>query len=240
MAISNSHQTRPTPARRSGRRLRNRLWRHHLPLALVSLLLIAMITQFWPSPDLKFRLSLATAYVGLGLLCLTLLLGPLNIIRSRPNPVSTDLRRDIGLWAAAIGVVHSVVGLTVHMAGRIWQYFVPGPGDRWLLPIPIRVDAFGLANYTGVVAGLLLIILALLSNDLALRRLGTRRWKNLQRLNYGVAGLILAHGLLYQVIERREVPMVGLFLMAIGLVGAAQVAGLVRRRRRSYPPLAGD
>ena len=41
------------------------------------------------------RWSMATAYVGLALLGATLALGPLSVLRRRPNPVSTDLRRDV-------------------------------------------------------------------------------------------------------------------------------------------------
>ena len=49
------------------------------------------------------RFSTATAYVGIGLLAVTLSLGPLNVLRRRPNPVSFNLRRDFGIWSAIVG-----------------------------------------------------------------------------------------------------------------------------------------
>jgi len=85
-------------------RLGRRLARHHLPLALLSAASIAIMDRFLQSDDPIWRLSMATAYVALGLLAATLAIGPLNILRRRPNPVSTDLRRDIGIWAGLIGI----------------------------------------------------------------------------------------------------------------------------------------
>ena len=58
-----------------------------------------------------FRLSMATAYVGLGLWVVTLAIGPWNVLRARPNPVSTNLRRDVAIWAGIVSLAHVVFGL---------------------------------------------------------------------------------------------------------------------------------
>src|SRR5215213_1181886 len=148
-------------------RLWRRLARHHLPLALLSAASIGIMDRFLQSDDPIWRLSMATAYVALGLLAATLAIGPLNILRRRPNPVSTDLRRDIGIWAGLIGIVHMIVGLQVHLRGTPMRYFIYGPKEP--SPSKIRFDAFGLANHTGLIATLILVLLLALSNDLALR-----------------------------------------------------------------------
>ena len=175
------------------------------------------------------RISLATAYVALGLLGVTLSLGPLNVLRERPNPVSFDRRRDFGIWSALFGLAHTAIGLTVHLRGRMWLYFLPAPESPGVLGL--RTDPFGAANYAGLVAALLLLLLATISNDLSLRRLGTERWRTIQRWAYLLAGLTVVHGALYQLIEKQRLPLVGLFVALAAAVTVLQLAG--RRRRRT-------
>jgi hypothetical protein len=64
--------------------------------------------------------------------------------------VSDDLRRDCGIWCALVAITQTVLGLQVHLhlRGRMWEYFVQ-PVKGTLLP---RIDPFGAANYTGLVA----------------------------------------------------------------------------------------
>lgn len=62
------------------------------------------------SPDAKYKWSMSTAYVSLLLLGCTLLTGPLNVLRRQRNPVSTDLRRDIGIWSGIVSLVHVGIG----------------------------------------------------------------------------------------------------------------------------------
>jgi sulfoxide reductase heme-binding subunit YedZ len=142
--------------------------------------------------------------------------------------VSTDLRRDIGIWAALLGLFHTIVGLQVHMKGRFWLYFVFSPNeDRFL---PVRYDLFGFANYTGLAATLVLIMLLALSNDLSLRRLGARRWKSLQRWNYPCCIFVVLHGVAYQFIENRSLWFIGLFGSIVLVAGALQLAGFRKKR----------
>src|SRR5262249_15733391 len=97
---------------------------------------------------------------------------------------------------------------------------------------PLRFDAFGWANHLGLVGGLLLIFLLVLSNDWSLTRLGARRWKGLQRWNYLVFGLVVVHGLLYQVLEKRIAGWVVAFAILNVLVVLMQVAGFQRRQKQ--------
>ncbi len=174
------------------------------------------------------RISTASAYVALGLLAITLSLGPLNLLRGRPNPVSFNQRRDFGIWSAIVGVGHAMVGLTVHLRGHMARYFFPEPGRPSLAGL--RADPFGLANHTGLIAALLLLVLGTISNDWALRTLGTRRWRTIQRSAYVVAGLTIVHAALYQGLEKQRLLLVLVFVSVSATVLVVQV--LAARRHR--------
>ena len=165
-----------------------------------------------PSTDAIFKLSLTSAYVSLGLLAVTLVIGPLNLVRRRPNPTSTDLRRDFGIWTAIVATLHTFAGLQVHLRGKMWRYFLAS-----ISPPTPNLSAFGAANYAGLVATLLLLLLLAISNDLSLRTLGTIRWKQTQRWVYAAAVLIVGHGVLYQLVERRY----GAYSVTLGAVTLA-------------------
>lgn len=206
-------------------------------LAVSGVVLMAAISYALPTRGPAFRLSMASAYVSLLFLCIALALGPWNVLRGRPNPVSTDVRRDVGIWAAILGLVHVAAGLQVHMGGKFWHYFLyPLDGSH---TIPLRRDAFGFANYTGLGATLILLLLLALSNDLSLRRLGTRRWKALQRWNYANIGLVFVHGIAYQFLERRKIVFVLIFSLMVAAVAILQVAGLRELLSRSPQRAAG-
>lgn len=210
--------------------------RHNAVLLLAGAAAAAAVWSATPSPDALFRASLTTGYVGLALLALTLMLGPLAALRRRVTPISTDLRRDTGLWACAWSLTHVVLGLQVHLRGKMWQYFFYPTPETAPLWTRVRHDLFGFANHTGLVAALLLVLLALLSNDVSVRRLGASRWKNWQRLNYLLFALAVAHSIGYQCIEKRKVG----YLVAFGAItlGAVtmQIARAVARSRPSEMP----
>lgn len=205
--------------------------RHHLGLALASAAVLLLTFAAVQSPDTVHRWSMATAYAGLALLVATLAIGPWNVLRRRPNPVSTDLRRDVGIWAGVLSIVHFVVGWQVHMPHRYLYFLREVKGSGALVP---RTDLFGFANYTGLVAVLIAGLLLALSNDHYLRRLGTARWKRMQRWNYALVAFVVAHGVAFQVIEERKLP----FVLAFGFLSASaalvQFLGWRRARARGH------
>jgi hypothetical protein len=109
------------------------------------------------------------------------------------------LRRDIGIWAGIYGIAHTIIGLNVHMHGHMSRYFIP-----WTRSLDTSSKAFILANWLGLVAAILLLVLVSISNDYALRTLGTRRWKLIQQSTYVVVIAAVAHGAGYQIIEGRK------------------------------------
>lgn len=212
--------------------MKKRLWRHHLPLAVLSVGVTALIYSLLDSDDWIWLLSMSTAYVGLMLITTTLLLGPWKVLRRRAVPLSFDLRRDIGIWAGLVSLAHVAVGLMVHLRGEPWLYFVP---REWEFPF-VRTNLFGGANYTGLAATIIIAMLLALSNDWSIRKLG-KRWKTLQRWNYAGFALVVVHGWAYQAVENRPFPFV-LVVMAMALVVlAVQLTGFFRRRFSSSPAI---
>lgn len=209
-------------------RFRYRLIAHHLPLLFASCISIAILYYTRPFIDVLTRASFATAYPALVLLAATLLIGPCYLLLGQRNPISSDLRRDTGIWAGALGVLHTAIGQNVHLRGRPWLYYVYERKSHHAFPI--RHDLFGFANYTGAASALLLIALLATSNDYSIRALGTPGWKQLQRWNYAVFALAAIHAFAYQSTESQRFPFVVTTAVCIGLTIALQTAGIIKRR----------
>jgi sulfoxide reductase heme-binding subunit YedZ len=176
------------------------------------------------------RFTTATGYVALGLLALTLLIGPINLLLRKRYPVSSYLRRDMGAWTAIISVVHVVAGLQVHgppgpIDERILRYFFARDGS------PL-VDNFGLGNWTGLAATVIVVGLLAISNDFALRRLKAGPWKWLQRLNYALFALVIAHAIFYGALLRVTSPAAVLLGLSVTAVLVGQAVGVWLWRRR--------
>jgi sulfoxide reductase heme-binding subunit YedZ len=206
----------------------SRYWRRrilqHTTIGFATFVCAALFWQlFAVRRDLISHLSIATAYPALFLMAAAVLLGPWNVLRGRPNPVSSDLRRDLGIWAAIFALLHTAIGLNVHLRGRPWLYFVDERGR-------LRHDMFGFANDTGAVAAIIVLMLLAISNDISLRRLGVRKWKSLQRWTYAAVVLTWLHGLAFQSVEDRQFGYRILFWVTIVLIVVLQLAGFWRTK----------
>ena len=201
-------------------------------LALVVYLIVVTATSH--SNQVMFRLSMATGYTSVVLIGWALLIGPWRVRRGRSAPVSTDLRRDVGIWGGLFGLAHVATGLFVHMGDPL-KYFVYRDTGRAL---PVRYDLFGFANWSGLAATLLLLLLLLISNDVSLRTLGSRRWKAWQRWTYWAGVLIVVHGLAYQWIEKGNGGWVWVFVPVVLIVAGLQLDG--RRRFLTRRVAASD
>lgn len=173
------------------------------------------------------RLTVATGYLALGLLALTLLIGPANLLLRRRNPVSNYLRRDVGVWTAVFSAIHAIFALQAH--GGLTISGILGFFVRDGRPL---TNSFGLGNWTGLAATVIVVGLLAISSDFALRRLKARPWKRLQRLNYALFALVLLHAFFYGALLRvtsHFTLLLGLSVIAV-FVGQAVGVWLWRRR----------
>jgi sulfoxide reductase heme-binding subunit YedZ len=173
--------------------------------------------------------TVATGYVATGLLAFTLIIGPANLLFGRRNPVSSYLRRDVGMWTAIVSVVHVIYGLQVHRPiGDVLRYFL-GEDGRPL------TNSFGLANWSGLGATVVVMGLLAISSDRALRKLKARRWKRIQRMNYALLALVLAHAFFYGALVRTNSPYTLALLLSTAAVVVAQSVGIGLWRRDRNP-----
>jgi methionine sulfoxide reductase heme-binding subunit len=204
-------------------RFRHRLL-HHTVIGVTTVALTLIFMHLFPKRDFISRTSIGRAYAALFLTAAALLLGPLNVLLRRPNPVSFDLRRDAGIWAGISALLHTAVGLNVHLRGKMWLYFVDTHNR-------LRGDAFGFGNYTGLIAALVFALLVAVSNDISLRKLGAARWKFLQQWAYFAVLLTVAHAILYQHVEKRITAFRFLLYTVCGIVVLLQIAAAWSRAR---------
>jgi sulfoxide reductase heme-binding subunit YedZ len=196
---------------------------------------LAVVTANAHVRQVMFRLSMATGYASVVLIAWALLIGPWRVLAGRTPPVSTDLRRDVGCWGGLFAIAHVVTGLQVHFTGHMLTYFLYMDTGH---VVPVRHDLFGFANWTGLAATLLIVVLLVISNDISLRSLGTRRWKAWQRSTYWMAALVVAHTLAYQLPTKDHGVYVAAFLAITAFVLVWQLRG--RRRvlaTRAVAPL---
>ena len=181
--------------------------------------------------DLETRAAtVASAFTSLGYLALALSIGPIRVLRGRPPVRHMELRRDLGIWAGVLGLIHVLFGLQVHFGGDWRQYFVHASENGSGLT-QLRFDLIGVANWVGLVATLVLIVLLATSNNGAMRSLGVARWKSVQRSVYLLVATLAIHGMVYQVLTNRPWPAVALLWLTLLWIGALQATAFARHRR---------
>ena len=216
------------------------LVRHAVTAAVTALLLLGFwLSRMEWSPDM--RLWRAVGDAAAVLLFASLALGP-AIRLFRPLGRLLPWRRQIGVWAGLMAVVHSFLvidGWARWSVQRFLGYeFVPQ------LERSARLEpGFGLANLIGLVAlGWLLVLLAT-SSDRAVRFLGRSAWAWVHSSAYVVFYLVVLHSAYFLFMHytvsfhRQPVPdnwfrfpllLLGLTVVALQV---AAFASTVRRRR---------
>ena len=199
-----------------------RLKKHYLPL--LSLVLIAWVIFYigWTNRDTITFITQATGYISIIILSISLIIGPVNILLKIKNPISTYLRRDISVIGGILALIHSIAGLFVHLRGNNWQYFL----NKTEFGYSIRTDNFGLANYTGLISALIIILLLITSNDYSLKKLNTTYWKNIQRLSYLMFILAIIHCFYYRIVKGNLNLIYSLYIPLFIIVLTFQMIGM--------------
>jgi sulfoxide reductase heme-binding subunit YedZ len=214
----------------AGRSLRRRIVVHHLPFAVVSTAGFIVLVRVAGRSFAIERLASPTGDVALVLLALTLLIGPINLMLRRRNPANSYLRRDVGTWTAIWSIVHVVVGFQGHTAGAF--DFV----DYFIADGRPLTNNFGMGNWTGLAATVIVVLLLVLSTDRYLRELKSRRWKDLQRLNYTLFALVVLHAIYYGALRQTTSPFARVLIVTVTTVLIGQATGIWLWRRTNANP----
>ena len=195
---------------------------HYLPF--ISLVLIAgLILYFkWPNRDIITYITDVTGYLSIVGIAISLIIGSVNLLLNYKNPISTYFRRDLGITAGTLVVIHSITGLFVHLRGKNWQYFFTKTEHGY----SIRLDDFGLANYTGLISALIIILLLITSNDYLFRKLNSTNWKIIQRFSYAMFILAIIHSVYYRIVTNNTNLIYYLYLPLFIFVLLFQLIGL--------------
>jgi methionine sulfoxide reductase heme-binding subunit len=196
---------------------------HYIPMLVVSIIFCFIFYVFRSQPltTIPF-ITYTSGYLSIFLIALSMLLGPVNLILKQKNPISSYIRRDIGIFGGILGIVHSAVGLFMHFTGKPWLYFVKEVEDGF----SIRFGNFGLANYTGLLGVLILIFLLVISNDYFLVKYKAVKWKNLQRFTYLLFILVIAHSVFYRLNAEKEDLILYLYLPLFLVILIFQFIGI--------------
>lgn len=205
-----------------------RLKKHYLPLFILSLISALIIPLMWDNLDAITFTAISTGYISLFLLAASLVIGSINLILKRNNPLSSYFRRDIGIYGGLLAIVHSVTGLFVHMRGKMWTYFL----NQTEQGITIRLDHFGIANYTGLLSALLILLLIITSNDYSIKILNPKNWKNMQRITYLMFAIVLLHSVYYLGDNLNR--LYYLYLPLVGIILVFQFIGIRLKRQKIF------
>ena len=175
--------------------MNERLKKHYFPLIYLVFLAILIFYFKWTNRNAITFITQATGYISIIILSISLIIGSVNLLLKHKNPISTYLRRDISIIGGTLAVIHSITGLFVHLRGKTWLYFLNKTDHGY----SIRLDNFGLANYTGLISALIIILLIIISNDYLFKKLNPTKWKNIQRLSYLMFILIIIHCYYYRI-----------------------------------------
>jgi sulfoxide reductase heme-binding subunit YedZ len=151
---------------------------------------------------------------GLGLWAVRLLIATLFISPLRWAGLNLlRFRRQLGLVAFAFVVLHFTAWLTIDMGLR-WSQILPDLYKRWYILV-------------GMSALLLLLPLAVTSNNWSIRRLGAQNWNRLHKLAYAATALGMLHFLMVGKVYTTEV------LIYAALLALLLAARLYRNGPRS-------
>lgn len=196
----------------------------HLALFIFSLIAIGLTFLYEPTSQLNDIISLGTGYASLILLVVTLSVGTFNLVLKRKNPVNVNFRRDAGIWCGITGVIHGLISFTLYNSGNVLAYFLTKTSSG---SYTTQFNLNSLSNILGVLALLIMLVLLITSNNLSMRYLKGKSWKFLQRFNYPLFILTIAHTIGYIVLNSRESFFTFLLTALVFFTILAQLIGII-------------
>jgi DMSO/TMAO reductase YedYZ heme-binding membrane subunit len=185
----------------------------HLVLFAANAAALVAAAGLLPYATLWTRISVASAWLCMLLLCAALLIGPLRRAQGEPAPANIYLRRDLGIWAALQGFLHTYAGTAVSMNQLYMDAYLRI--DTPPLSAALRDEIFLWSGIAAFIVSLLFLLLFLISSDRVLRWMRVERWKKVQRTAHLVLWLTVLHGLTFQLLEGRYLAFVLLAIITL-------------------------
>jgi sulfoxide reductase heme-binding subunit YedZ len=223
---------------------RSTLGRHIIVIGIAAGL-VAIFAQVHGQWSAMHKWNRAIGDASLVLVALSFGLGPLARLYRRASKVLA-YRREMGIYACLLAIGHGVIILVGWVEYDLMRLF----GFEWhpgLQNYVMSQQGFGLGNAIGIVALVLVLVLAVTSSDFALRKLGTSGWKFIQMgvlplwwLTVAHVGYFLfAHFLSFhrQTPEPNplQMPFAILVVGVLVLRGAAYILTVRSKNRRAAP-----
>jgi sulfoxide reductase heme-binding subunit YedZ len=198
--------------------------KNHTTLIIITAVCLGASVVIGPDAEAADRLSIVSAYLCLVLLGAALLIGPYHAFRQGRPLANTCIRRDIGIWGALSGLIHFYLANLLSMNYEYLGIYVEAA------PVPpspeIRSELYSWGTISGYVIAVLFIVLLALSNDWAMRKIGLKWWKRIQRVSYVGFLLTCVHAFLFQILESREALWVVVVIIITLAVFFWQVRGI--------------
>jgi len=170
-----------------------------------------------PASTTFTRFFALSAYL---LLCVSLIIGPLVVLRPKEFGQLMEPRRAVGIACFIFVLLHVLLVISIRFGGNFGVIF--SGANMWIATL----------------AAAILLALTITSSDYAIRKLGPAAWKNIQRLNYLAFALSSLHfisyatGLFVNVNGNTFVNAAEVSLLLLGAVAVIlQAAGFVARRK---------
>ena len=211
--------------------------RRHLLIALLTLILFAIAAASGPASGIEDRLSIVSAWLCLALLAYTLLIGPMQVMKTGRSIDNIYIRRDIGIWSAFIGLYHFNLANKLSMNSAYIDFFV----NQATMPpaVELRSQLYSWGAILGYIIAVLFLLLLSLSSDLAIRLIGMRWWKRLQRSAYFAFAFTVIHAFAFQILESRTAWLIGPVVLVTLLILASHfwsMRAFIKRKKVLAPP----
>jgi sulfoxide reductase heme-binding subunit YedZ len=217
-------------------------WQRHLIVVFISVLGTWLFLESRAEWSAMHRWNRAIGDMSLVLVALAMALGPMARLWRRFTRY-LPYRRELGVYAIVLALVHAIIILfgwvTLDLMRLFGFEFHPGLQEYVMVN-----QGFALANLIGLIALIYGIVLAITSNDLSQRLLGSGVWKYIQQGTYILWWLSVTHIAYFLFVHfldyHRQIPEPNWarwpFVVLVGIVIALQLAASTVTWRKSIQP----